>query len=119
MPYPPTEPPKASERILAKLDQNEERRVNDDLERQAEILELRTQVHDVKSRMKTRLFAEAKGEAPEFQIGHVKRILPSGDYTFRAQASFDGGIEYVGVGPESGVITIVHGQVLGAVLDLR
>jgi len=53
-----------------------------------------------------------------FDVEKIKRVLPSGDYTFRAQASFDGGESYEAVGPESEIIVIPPGGVLAETFDL-
>ncbi len=53
-----------------------------------------------------------------FDVSKILRVLPSGEYTFRAQASFDGGETYEAVGPTSEVITIPAGGRLAETFDL-
>jgi hypothetical protein len=61
-------------------------------------------------------------ESPVFgtklAAGHVARVLPSGDYTYSAVVSFDGGESFEGVGPTSNVLTINQGEIFTATLDL-
>lgn len=55
----------------------------------------------------------------EFLAGRIRRVLPAGDYTYRALASFDNGREFEAVGDEFEPITIEQGIVLSEIIDLR
>jgi hypothetical protein len=66
--------------------------------------------------------APRPGQSTSFEArlvaGTIKRVLPTGAYTFRAAVSVDGGKTYKGVGPESAEIVIPHGAGLVETLDL-
>lgn len=55
----------------------------------------------------------------EFLAGRIRRVVPAGEYTYRALASFDNGREFEAVDDEFEPITIEQGVVLSEVIDLR
>ncbi len=66
--------------------------------------------------------APRPGQSPVFEAelvaGTIKRVLPTGVYTFRAAVSLNDGRSFSAVGPESAEITIPHGDGLVETLDL-
>ncbi|MEM6531708.1 MAG: hypothetical protein AAF654_03760 [Myxococcota bacterium] len=54
-----------------------------------------------------------------FDGERIRRILPSGTYTFLGQASFDGGREFEAVGDPSEPLFINQGEIISETLDLR